>query len=238
MTTLLVKLILLILTASSVKAGRISNFFSLGNSTSVNAAHDNEIYSTNEVKSGEGYSYYKSLMMSALNKNSTSSTSSAPMPPDNHNEQQSTIQKMLTSTPIINNTINSIPTPKVFQTVNDAFAVLLEVAVAGIFEGLFPHVERQRREAVDEKKTIIDIVLNLIGALMGRQQCSQIVACRTGKFVGHKVPGAGVLMMMVDGIVPQSIRNWFNVVKDAVLGVTDDCETDFLCSLLDVDDYL
>ena len=118
------------------------------------------------------------MMMSALNKNSTQSIEPVTSLPDHHLVHQSTIHKMLTSTPIINDTINSIKTPKVVETVNEAFAVLFEVAVAGIFEGLFPHVERQRREAVDEKKTIIDIVLNLIGALIGRQQCSQIVACR------------------------------------------------------------
>ena len=175
MTTLLFKLFLLSLTASTINAGRISNFFSWGNETS---AQENNVYSTNEVKSGEGYSYYKSMMMSALNKNSTQSIEPVTSLPDHHLVHQSTIHKMLTSTPIINDTINSIKTPKVVETVNEAFAVLFEVAVAGIFEGLFPHVERQRREAVDEKKTIIDIVLNLIGALIGRQQCSQIVACR------------------------------------------------------------
>ena len=58
---------------------------------------------------------------------------------------------------------------------------------------------------------------------------------RTGKFVGYQVPGAGVIMMMLEGIVPLSIRNWFEVVKTAVLDKTDNCETDFLCSLMDVD---
>ena len=48
----------------------------------------------------------------------------------------------------------------------------------GVMDGLLPHVERQRREAVDERKTYIDVVLNFLGALVGRQQCSQILACR------------------------------------------------------------
>ena len=69
-------------------------------------------------------------------------------------------------------------TPKVIQTVKEAFSVLLEVTVLGLYQGLMPHVERQRREASDEKKTYIDLVINFIGALMGRQQCSQILACR------------------------------------------------------------
>ena len=49
------------------------------------------------------------------------------------------------------------------------------------------------------------------------------------------MPGAGVIMMMLEGIVPLPIRNWFEVVKTAVLDKTDNCETDFLCSLTDVD---
>merc|ERR1712110_328299 len=86
---------------------------------------------------------------------------------------------------------------KVIKTVKEAFSVLLEVTVLGLYQGLMPHVERQRREASDEKKTYIDLVINFIGALMGRQQCSQILACRSGKSVGYRLPGAGVFMMML-----------------------------------------
>merc|ERR1712133_36962 len=148
---------------------------------------------------------------------------------DKRNFTQSTMEEASSST---SNIIP--PAPKVIKTVKEAFSTLLEVAVKGIFEGMFPHIERQRREAIEDRKTIIDIVLNFFGALIGRQQCSEIIACRTGKFVGYQVPGAGVIMMMLEGIVPLSIRNWFEVVKNAVLDKTDNCETDFLCSIVDV----
>ena len=59
---------------------------------------------------------------------------------------------------------------------------------------------------------------------------------RTGKFVGHKVPGASLAVMMIDGIVPKSLRNWFGVVKTAVIDRSDDCEEDYMCSLLDDED--
>ena len=41
-------------------------------------------------------------------------------------------------------------------------------------------------------------------------------------------------MMMLEGIVPVEIRNWFNVIKDAVLDKSDDCEVEYLCTLSDV----
>ena len=57
---------------------------------------------------------------------------------------------------------------------------------------------------------------------------------RTGKFVGYQIPGSGVIMMMLEGIVPVEIRNWFNVIKDAVLDKSDDCEVEYLCTLSDI----
>merc|ERR1712029_929950 len=117
----------------------------------------------------------------------------------------------------------------------EAFTVLMEVALMGLLEGFLPHIERQRRDATDVRRNYIDIVFNFFGALVGIQQCSEILACRTGKFVGYQVPGAGGMMMMLEGIVPLPIRNWFEVVKTAVLDKTDNCETDYLCSLTDVD---
>ena len=59
---------------------------------------------------------------------------------------------------------------------------------------------------------------------------------RTGKFVGRKVPGASLGVMMIEGIVPKSLRNWFRVIKMAIIDRTDNCEESFVCSLLDNDD--
>ena len=56
---------------------------------------------------------------------------------------------------------------------------------------------------------------------------------RTGKFVGFRLPGAGMFMMMLDGIIPPSLKTWFDVVKEAVFDKTDNCEVDFLCTFID-----
>ena len=57
--------------------------------------------------------------------------------------------------------------------------------------------------------------------------------CRTGKSVGYRLPGAGVFMMMLEGIIPPALKTWFDIVKDAVLDTQDNCEAEYLCTLLD-----
>ena len=125
--------------------------------------------STNEVRASEdSYSLYQGMMMNVfgtheLDEDTEDTTEGVPVttPPPDRLEKSTTVS-----------------TPKVIQTVKEAFSVLFEVTVQGLYEGLMPHVERQRREADEEKKTYIDLFINFIGALMGRQQCSQILACR------------------------------------------------------------
>ena len=56
---------------------------------------------------------------------------------------------------------------------------------------------------------------------------------RTGRTVGSRLLGAAVFMMMMDGIIPPALKTWFDIVKDAVLDQHDNCETDYLCTLLD-----
>ena len=68
--------------------------------------------------------------------------------------------------------------PEAPKTAQDAFNANLELILRGVTEGLLPKVERIRRDADSERKTFIDIFINFLGALMGRQQCSEIIACR------------------------------------------------------------
>eukprot|EP00092_Neocalanus_flemingeri_P019603 GFUD01021235.1.p1 GENE.GFUD01021235.1~~GFUD01021235.1.p1 ORF type:complete len:224 (-),score=52.72 GFUD01021235.1:276-890(-) len=126
--------------------------------------------------------------------------------------------------------------PKVVTVVKMALQKLLEAAVHGLLKGFLPHVERQRREATEEKRTYLDIAINTVGALLGRQQCSEIIACRTGKYVGHKVPGASMAVLMLEGIVPKALSSWFGVIKTAVIDRSEDCDEDYMCSLVDSDD--
>jgi len=123
--------------------------------------------------------------------------------------------------------------PEALKTAQDAFNANLELILRGVTEGLLPKVERIRRDADSERRTFIDVFINFLGALMGRQQCSEIIACRTGKFVAYQVPGAGVLMMITENIIPLSIRPWFSVVKSAVLDRGDDCDVEYQCTLVD-----
>ena len=124
--------------------------------------------STNEVRPSEdSYSVYQTMMTSVFGSKQSEAT-----------EEKAEDVPVTTQAPDRIEKFTGMPTPKVIQTVKEAFSVLLEVTVSGIYEGLMPHVERTRREARDEKKTYIELVINFIGALMGRQQCSQILACR------------------------------------------------------------
>jgi len=123
--------------------------------------------------------------------------------------------------------------PEALKKAQDAFNANLDLVLRGVMEGMLPKVERIRREADSERRTFIDVFINFLGALMGRQQCSEIIACRTGKFVGYQVPGAGVIMMIMESLIPQSIRAWFNVVKTAVMDRSDNCDVEYLCTLVD-----
>ena len=60
-----------------------------------------------------------------------------------------------------------------------------------------------------------------------------LLSGRTGKFVGYQVPGAGVIMMILENVIPQSIRSWFNVVKTAVMDTNNNCDVEYLCTLVD-----
>ena len=39
-------------------------------------------------------------------------------------------------------------------------------------------MDRQRREATEDDRSYLDIVVGAVGALMGRKECSEIVSCR------------------------------------------------------------
>ena len=124
--------------------------------------------STNEVRASEdSYSVYKAMMMNVFGSNEKSEDKEAKDVPETTPQPPDSLEKS-----------TEMSTPKVIKTVQEAFSVLFEVTVLGLYEGLVPHVERQRREASEEKRTYIDLVINFIGALLGRQQCSQILACR------------------------------------------------------------
>ena len=141
------------------------------------------------------------------------------------------VKQQLTSS---NTTAGAAAEPAAVTTLKTALGMLYDSLVEGVFKGFFPHVERQRREASDEKKTYLDIAVTTIGAVMGKQSCSRALACRTGRYVGNNVPSAGFLMMMAETYVPESFKSWFGVVKTASITSSDDnfCEHQYSCSLV------
>ena len=69
----------------------------------------------------------------------------------------------------------------------------LEMAVHGFFQGsnasiphsgtsnaagFLPAVERRRRSIEGEDRSHVDLVATVLGALVGRQDCSRVLACR------------------------------------------------------------
>jgi hypothetical protein len=52
-----------------------------------------------------------------------------------------------------------------------------------VVDRFLPKVERVRRDADPEKKTYLNGVVYVMGSLLGKQSCSNMIACRTGKFI-------------------------------------------------------
>merc|ERR1712226_184721 len=97
--------------------------------------------------------------------------------------------------------------------------------------GFTPELERNRRSAGGEERSYLDMFIIAVGAFLGNQDCSKVVACRTGKMMASELPGSGVFVLMLDSLVPASVRVWWDVVKVAVVDPGSDCEGGFTCTL-------
>jgi len=117
------------------------------------------------------------------------------------------------------------------KMVKSAIKVILETTIHSFINGFLPTVERVRRDAPEEDRSYLDGAVYLAGALLGKQECSQIIACRTGKFVKDKMPGAQLAVMMAESMLPDSMLDWFGVVKKSVIERQDNCEADYHCTL-------
>ena len=73
---------------------------------------------------------------------------------------------------------NTMKEPPAVSSLKAALSLLYDSLVDGVFGGFFPHVERQRREATDEKRAYLDMAVTAVGAVMGKQNCSKMIACR------------------------------------------------------------
>jgi len=115
--------------------------------------------------------------------------------------------------------------------VKTALQVVMETAIHSFLNGFLPTVDRVRREADEEKKGYLDGVVYVVGALVGKKDCSNMIACRAGKMVQNRMPGAQLAVMMAESMVPKSMLSFFGVVKKAVIDRSDSCEMEYNCEL-------
>ncbi|XP_023337969.1 uncharacterized protein LOC111708740 [Eurytemora carolleeae] len=123
------------------------------------------------------------------------------------------------------------------RMVKAAIKTVLETALHSFLNGFLPAMDRVRRSADDEKRSYLDGVVYMIGALLGKQKCSHMIACRTGKMVQTKMPGAQLAVMMAEPMIPNSMLDWFGVVKKSVIDRSDNCDIEYDCSLQE-DNYI
>nr|ALS04845.1 hypothetical protein [Pseudodiaptomus poplesia] len=121
----------------------------------------------------------------------------------------------------------------ILQTIKEAVKTVLDTIIDGFKKGFVHRVERKRRQATDERKTYLDSIVYVVGSMLGKRDCSNMIACRSGKFVQRRLPGAQLIVMMVETVVPQNLQDWYNVLKTSVLERADNCDESYDCSLTD-----
>eukprot|EP00092_Neocalanus_flemingeri_P020491 GFUD01022198.1.p1 GENE.GFUD01022198.1~~GFUD01022198.1.p1 ORF type:complete len:199 (+),score=40.83 GFUD01022198.1:82-678(+) len=124
-----------------------------------------------------------------------------------------------------------IPDSEGLRLVLEALKITWGAAWKGVLEGFLPTVERVRRETRDdwEKNFLLDWAMDMCGAVIGRQKCSQKVACRAGKLMQAKVPGAQMMVVMAESFVPPGFLDWFGVIRQSVVNRRDSCVDDYQC---------
>jgi len=126
-----------------------------------------------------------------------------------------------------------IPETESVKLVIDALKVLWDASLTSMWKGFMPSMERVRRDTSALESTkgfILDWIVDIIGALIGRQECSQKVACRTGRLAQEKVPGSQMLVMMLESFVPPGLVHWFSILKSGAMSAFDACESSFTCN--------
>ena len=125
-----------------------------------------------------------------------------------------------------------IPESEGLRLVLEALKVIWEAVFKGLLEGFLPTVERVKREIEDdwERSFLLDWVIDMCGAMIGRQRCSQKVACRTGKLMQAKLPGAQMMVVMAESFVPPVALEWFGVMRNSVIDRKDSCIEEFQCN--------
>jgi len=117
------------------------------------------------------------------------------------------------------------------KTLKSALKTLFETAWQGLYHGFMPAVARHRRSVGVEEKSHLDTAITIMGAFFGMQNCSEVIACRTGRMAADRLPGAAVFVVMVESVIPIGLKSWFAMVKRGVMGIDEDCTNGLRCSL-------
>jgi len=117
------------------------------------------------------------------------------------------------------------------KTLKSALKTLFETAWQGLYYGFMPEVARHRRSVGVEEKSHLDTFITFMGAFFGMQNCSEVIACRTGRMAAERLPGAAVIVMMAESVIPIGLKSWFAMVKRGVMGIDEDCTIGLRCSL-------
>merc|ERR1712098_638311 len=125
--------------------------------------------------------------------------------------------------------------PPAIKMLKNAVHTILETALYGFFHGFLPAVESRRRRssAPPEERGYLELLSMAGGALMGRRQCSHIIACRLGSFLRASLPGAQLAVMLAESVVPQVFNEFLIVVKESVVSSSLACEERYQCSLVE-----
>ena len=73
---------------------------------------------------------------------------------------------------------NPAPEPQILTKLKNALSLLYDAIVDGLLYGFIPSFEKQRREAREGEKNYLEVMVLVIGALLGKQNCTNMMACR------------------------------------------------------------
>ena len=77
------------------------------------------------------------------------------------------------------------PEPEILTRLKNALSLLYDAIVDGLLYGFIPNFEKQRREAREGEKSYLDVMVLMIGALLGKQSCTNMMACRLPSLISQ-----------------------------------------------------
>ena len=75
--------------------------------------------------------------------------------------------------------------PEILTKLKNALSLLYDAILDGLLYGFLPNFEKQRREAREGDKSYLDVLVLIIGALLGKQSCTNMMACRLASLISQ-----------------------------------------------------